>query len=235
MVDSTAAKPHPEPRAGPELEWVVGEALFDLDGTLIDSVAVVEHAWRQWAEAEFVELSRMRSYHGRTVLDLVSSLLPSDRVPEAVARLTELEQRPQLPVPVLPGAAELIAALPAERWAVVTSAARRVALARLAAAGLPTPSVLITGDDVVRGKPAPDPFLAGRRRNDHGAPAVAFEDTVVGLRSARAAGCLAVGVCGIASAGELLGHADAVVRTLSDVTVAGWGEQGIRLRLGTIA
>lgn len=224
----------PEPRSGLELEWVVGEVFFDLDGTLIDSIAAVEHAWRQWAGSERIELPQGAALHGRTVLDLVSHLVPADEIPGAVARLTELEKHPQLPVPARPGAIELISALPAGRWAIVTSAARPVALARLAAAGLPVPPVLVTGDDVMHGKPAPDPYLAGRRRQSGDVLPVAFEDTVIGLRSARAAGCLAVGVPGTTTVGELRGHADALVASLSDVTVTGWDDHGLRLRLSSI-
>lgn len=232
MVAPPPTTAQPEPRSGIELEWVVGEVLFDLDGTLIDSIAAVEHGWRLWAESERIELPQGAALHGRTVLDLVSHLVPADEIPGAVARLTDLEKHPQLPVPALPGAIELISALPAGRWSIVTSAARPVALARLAAAGLPVPPVLVTGDDVMYGKPAPDPYLARRQTGD--APPVAFEDTVIGLRSARAAGCLTVGIPGTATVRELRGHADALVASLSDVTVTGWDDHGLRLRLSSI-
>ena len=225
----------PDTQPGPGLELIVGEVLFDLDGTLIDSLAAVEDAWRLWAESERVTLPPGTRFHGRRVHDLVASLVPADRVLDAVARLTELERHPHLPVLALPGAVELLSALPPERWAVVTSAARSVALARLSAAGMPPPPLLVTGEDVRLGKPAPDPFIAGRRWAGTDSPAVAFEDTPVGLRSAREAGCLAVGVCGISGRDELRDHADAVVGSLSDVTVLGWDDRGIRLRLHPIA
>ncbi|MBT2517862.1 HAD-IA family hydrolase [Streptomyces sp. ISL-90] len=218
----------------PELEWHVGEVLFDMDGTLIDSIAAVEDAWRTWAVAEEIDVPPGPTFHGRTAVDLVSSFLPPERVPEALERLGILEQNPRVPVLALPGAVELIAAIPAGRWAVVTSATRAVALARLVAGGIPLPELLVTGDDVGRGKPDPEPYRSGRRWATDDAPAVAFEDTGAGLRSARAAGCLAVGVVGVATAEELSAHADAVVASLTDVHVAGWDNHGITLRLRAI-
>lgn len=205
--------------------------LFDLDGTLVDSVAAIEDAWRMWAEAESTRLPVGGSFHGRTAFDLVSSLLPADRVADGLTRLTEIETNPRLPVPAAPGARQLLDALPAGRWAVVTSAARPVASARLRAGGIPMPELLVSGDDVVHGKPAPDPYLAGRRLVSAGVAPVAFEDTVAGLRSARAAGCLTVGVVGTVTGDELAGAADAVIESLCDVSIAGWDERALRLRL----
>ncbi|MGV8911728.1 MAG: HAD-IA family hydrolase [Rhodoglobus sp.] len=200
------------------------EILFDLDGTLIDSIAAVELAWKQWATVESVELSATLAYHGRTARDIVASLVPESRVAAAVENLSEFEQHPQVPVLVRPGVTELLAALPAERWAIVTSAARPVALARLAAAGLVAPKLLISGDDVTNGKPHPEPYRAGRRLSTMSGAAVAFEDTVAGLRSARAAGCITVGVLGTEPADQLRKHADAIVNSLADVAVASVGE-----------
>jgi sugar-phosphatase len=202
----------------------VDEILFDLDGTLIDSIPAVEEAWRQWAAAESVDIGENPGFHGRTARDIVASLVSPDRVTAAVERLSVLEQNPQLPVPIRPGVIELLAALPVERWAIVTSAARLVALARLAVAGLAVPSLLISGDDVTDGKPHPEPYFAGRRRPELGASAVAFEDTVTGLRSARAAGCITVGVLGTQPAELLAEYADAVVGSLADVAVVSIGE-----------
>lgn len=215
--------------SGVQVEWQVGEVLFDMDGTLIDSIGAVEDAWAQWAAEERLELAVDRSFHGRTARDLVASLLPAERVPSAVSRLNRLEEAPRVPVSVLPGARELVSALPPARWAVVTSATRGAALARLAAAGLPTPAHLVTGDDVAKGKPDAEPYLAGRRI-DSDLPAIAFEDTVAGIRSARAAGCLTVGIAGTVAPELLLEHADAVISSLQQVHVVGVGDDGIRLR-----
>lgn len=226
-----------EPATTPplELQWVASELLFDLDGTLIDSITAVEDAWRSLAAAMDVEVPISGSLHGRTAHDLLSSLLPAARVEAAVAHLSELERNPRFRVPALPGALDLIDSVPAHRWAIVTSSARAVALVRLRAGGLPVPPLLVTGDDVTHGKPHPEPYLSARRRAGDRAPAIAFEDTVAGLRSARAAGCRTVGLIGTASAAELAQLADAVITSLSDVAVQRWDGGVMVLRLRVLA
>src|SRR5699024_1964809 len=88
----------------------------------------------------------------------------------------------------VPGAPQFLASLPAQRWAIVTSAPRRLAERRIAAAGLPMPRVLVTGDDVEHGKPAPDPFLLGARRLGLDASrCLVFEDAPAGVAAAEAA------------------------------------------------
>ncbi|KJQ54511.1 HAD-IA family hydrolase [Microbacterium sp. SA39] len=213
------------------VEWTVGDLLFDMDGTLIDSIAAVEDAWREWAVLEAVSIPVHHAFHGRRAADLVSSLLPAGRVEAGVERLREIEQSPRVPVPALPGAIELLSSLPAEGWGVVTSASRPVAFARLAAGGIPAPHRLVSGDDVVRGKPHPEPFRSARRPDPESAPAVAFEDTVAGLRSARAAGCRTVGVMGTVPATDLAAHADLVVRSLADVSVVSAEGRVVRIRM----
>lgn len=207
---------------------LVEELLFDMDGTLVNSIEAVEQMWRDWAVEHGVDLPDIHAFHGRTARDLVASMVPADQVERAAARLNEIESSWAHPIPTIAGAPELIASLPRDRWAVVTSAAAPVAASRLAAAGLPTPEHLVTGSDVANGKPHPEPFQRGRRRDG---AAIAFEDTVAGLRSARGAGCVTVGVMGTTSAEELREHADYVVHSLEAVTVAEVGESGIRLSI----
>lgn len=216
------------------LEWRVGEVLFDMDGTLIDSIDAIEDAWRDWAAAEQVELPPLGALHGRTAEDLVSSLVPAERVTGALERLNLLEQRPSTAIPVGRGALDLIARIPSRQWAIVTSATRLVAQARLAAAGMPMPELLVTGDEVGRGKPDPEPYRTAQRRPGGLLPAIAFEDAVAGLRSARAAGCLAVGIAGTVPADELRPHADAVIESLADVEVLTVVQGEIHLRVRSI-
>lgn len=206
----------------------VEELLFDMDGTLIDSIAAVETAWRTLAEEEGVKMPFGPAFHGRTAADLVGSLVIAERFLPALRRLEELESDPTAPVVALPGASELLTGLTPDRWSIVTSAARPVALARLTAAGLGMPAVLITGDDVARGKPDPEPYRVGRRHCGH---ALAFEDTVVGLKSARGAGCATVGIVGTAPAEELSPYADFVVESLASVSVMEDDGEGIRISL----
>lgn len=204
------------------------ELLFDMDGTLIDSIAAVEAAWKTLAKEHDVEVPSGANFHGRTAADLIESLVPENRAREALSRLEELENSPGAPVVVLPGTPELLAALPPGRWSIVTSAARSVALARLTAAGLALPKVLVTGDDVEFGKPNPEPYRMARR---HSGTAVAFEDTVAGLQSARSADCTAVGIVGTATADELAPYADYLIESLASVKVVKIDAAGIHLDL----
>ena len=117
------------------------------------------------------------------------------------------------------GADRLIRALPRERWAVVTSGSRLLALARLRAGGIPVPRVLMTADDVRRGKPDPEGYLAAAGRLGLRPDAcVVIEDTPAGVLAARAAGCRVIGVTGVT--GALTSTADGpdlVVKTLADL------------------
>ncbi|MGI5442198.1 HAD family hydrolase [Streptomyces shenzhenensis] len=191
--------------------------LFDNDGTLVSSLDSVQRCWTRWAgeygltAAEFgrVEL------HGRTAAEIVADLLPADAVPEAVARVEQLEVADVAEggVRLLPGTRDFLDSLPADRWAVVTSATRRLAEARLGAVGI-RPKTLIAADDVTRGKPDPEPYLlAARQLGVDPARCVVFEDAPAGLRAGRAAGMATVALATTHPAHELV--ADLVVQDLS--------------------
>jgi sugar-phosphatase len=119
---------------------------------------------------------------------------------------------------VLPGAKELLAKLPPERYTIVTSGTRRLASKRLQVAGLPVPVTMITADDVTRGKPDPEPYLAGARvLRFEPKYCVVFEDAPSGIRSAKSAGMVAIGVA--TTFGAALTGADAIVQSLQTVVV----------------
>ncbi|SKC38277.1 sugar-phosphatase [Krasilnikoviella flava] len=215
--------------AGREIE--IGGVLSDMDGTLVDSVPAVEEAWRILASEFGVPMLTIGS-HGLTVQAVVTAFgIPADDRRRAEDRLTEIESRDGQLLDPLPGVPELIASLPTSRWGIVTSAARPVARARFGATRLPFPTFLVTGDDVVTGKPAPEPFAKGLQELRHrgcDGPVIALEDTIAGLRSAHAAGCLAVGVVGTFSRDELAPHAHLVVPSLEAMRVR---PEGDRLRV----
>lgn len=199
----------------------VSGVLFDLDGTLVDSIPAVEESWRLWS-AEHGVPTPSRAMHGLTAHAIVEvSGVPVAEQPEAERRLEQLEARAGQNLDTRPGVAQLIGTLPEGRWGIVTSAAPRVARARLRAAGITPPDLLVTSDDVRRGKPDPEPFARGLAglglRGDD--VAVAIEDTVAGLRSARSAGCLAIGVVGTDTAAELSAAAHLVVPSLERLRV----------------
>ncbi|MER6573542.1 HAD family hydrolase [Streptomyces sp. NPDC001093] len=191
--------------------------LFDNDGTLVSSLDSVERCWTRWAREYGItaeEFGRV-ALHGRPAAEIVADLLPAHLVPEAVARVEQLEvdDVPGGGVRLLPGTRDLLHSLPAEVWAVVTSATRRLAEARLDAVGI-LPKTLIAADDITRGKPDPEPYLlAARQLGVDPAHCVVFEDAPAGLQAGRAAGMTTVALTTTHRAEEL--DADLVVKDLS--------------------
>jgi len=191
--------------------------LFDNDGTLVSSLESVHRCWTRWA-AEFgitAEAFAQVELHGRPAVEIAADLLPADVVPRALARIEELEVEdvPNGGVHLLPGTAAFLDSLPADRWAVVTSATRRLAEARLEAVGI-LPKTLVAADDVTRGKPDPEPYLlAARELGVDPSRCVVFEDAPAGLRAGRAAGMTTVALTTTHQAHEL--DADLVVENLS--------------------
>ncbi|MEU2792170.1 HAD-IA family hydrolase [Streptomyces sp. NPDC007100] len=193
--------------------------LFDNDGTLVSSIESVRRCWTRWAGEYGItaeEFARVE-LHGRPAADIVADLLPAARVPEALARIEQLEVEDVAGgVVALPGTLALLAQVPPERWAVVTSATRRLAEARLAEVGI-HPKHLIAVDDVTRGKPDPEPFLlAARRLGVDPARCVVFEDAPAGLAAGRAAGMTTVALATTHRVEEL--SADVLVGDLSAVS-----------------
>ncbi|MFF9626037.1 HAD-IA family hydrolase [Streptomyces griseosporeus] len=191
--------------------------LFDNDGTLVSSLASVQRCWTRWAREYGITPEEFAPVplHGRPAAEIVADLLPAELVPEAVARVEQLEVEdvPGGGVELLPGTRAFLDALPAERWAVVTSATRRLAEARLDAVGI-HPKTLIAADDITRGKPDPEPYLlAARRLGADPARCVVFEDAPAGLAAGRAAGMTTVALATTHPAREL--DADLVVDDLS--------------------
>lgn len=184
--------------------------LFDMDGTLISSIAAVDRAWAQWADEHGLDPSTFRISHGRPARDLVEELVPPAQVETSLARINALELADSDGVLALPGAVALMAALPADRHAVVTSATRDLALTRLAAAGLVTPPVVVTSDETTLGKPDPEPFVLGATLLGFDpSRCLVVEDAPAGLASGRAAGCATLAVDGTHDLGELAADAHA--------------------------
>lgn len=164
--------------------------LFDMDGVLINSTPAVARVWRRWAiEHGFTPEEVVAHAHGRPSLTTVKDYLPnSDH--EAENREVERREIEDLDgVVPLPGALALLASLPADRWTIVTSCTRALAEVRIKAAGLPLPRKLITANDIVHGKPNPDPYLKGA--SILGFPAadcIVIEDVPAGIRAGKSAG-----------------------------------------------
>lgn len=165
--------------------------LFDMDGTLINSIAAAENVWAKWAKSHGIDVATfLPGIHGRRAIDTISSLnLPTLDAATEAAYITQAEIAEVQGVEEIPGASAFLIRIPLSRWAVVTSAPRQLALTRLKAAGLPLPQVLITAEDVERGKPQPDGYLlAAKQLGVDCADCLIFEDAEIGIAAALAAG-----------------------------------------------
>ncbi|HEV7254068.1 MAG TPA: HAD family hydrolase [Mesorhizobium sp.] len=202
MCNIASVSPHPsslvaeqgQPAFQP-LERNFGALLFDMDGTILNSIAAAERVWARWATRQGLDVEAfLPTIHGVRASETIKRLgLDGLDIEEEVRALTEAEIADVEGIEVIAGAAAFLASLPTNRWAIVTSAPRRLAERRLAAADLPLPPLLISGEDVSRGKPAPDCFLLAASRL--GVPAedcLVFEDAPAGIQAAEAAGMAVV-------------------------------------------
>jgi len=164
--------------------------LFDMDGVLVDSTPAVARVWTRWAARHGFDAAEVvHRAHGRPSITTVREYLPNA---DHLAENKEIEQDEVTDldgVVPLPGALELLTALPRERWTIVTSCSRRMAEVRLKTSGLPRPEVFVTSSDITHGKPAPDPYLKGAEVLGF-APrdCVVVEDAPAGVRSGKASG-----------------------------------------------
>ncbi|NUU19071.1 HAD-IA family hydrolase [Cellulomonas humilata] len=202
------------------MRFEVDAILFDIDGTLVDSTGAVVRSWEAWSAAWGIDPAEvLRVCHGRRSEDTVAEFLPSDQRAAAVAELERLELADLGDVTALPATRDLLSALPEGRWAAVTSGSRALMRARLAAAGLPVPDVLVAAEDVRLGKPDPQGYLqAARALGFDVRRCLVVEDAPAGLEAGRAAGAHVLAVATSHSAQDLCA-ADAVVPDLGACSV----------------
>jgi sugar-phosphatase len=201
--------------------------LFDLDGVLVDSTGSVTRQWRRWAEEHNMDPQRVLEIaHGVRTIEIVRRLAPRLDAEAEVKRIEKREADDQEGVAVMPGAAELLKALPEGHWCVVTSGTRYLATARLKLANLPIPNVLVSADDVSKGKPDPEPYLMGAKLlGMKPAECLVIEDAPAGIRAAHAGGMNAIAITSTYPASELQ-EADAVVQRLPQIKVKTGGGPG---------
>lgn len=198
----------------------VGGILFDMDGVLVSSIGSVERSWTKWAKAHAVDPAlAIRTAHGQRAIETVQLLRPDLDARAEMLRVEEMEVADNEGLEVLPGIQRILQALPANRWAVVTSATNRLALSRLQHGGIPRPKHLVTADMVSKGKPDPEAYLTGAKLL--GLPpgdCLVIEDAASGTKAGHAAGCKVLATL-FSHPLESLSAADWVVRSLEDVKV----------------
>jgi mannitol-1-/sugar-/sorbitol-6-phosphatase len=172
-----------------------GALLFDMDGTLLSSIKAAERVWAIWAKRHGLDVaSFLPTIHGFRTVETIRRLGLPGVDPEAeAAAITRAEIVDVEGIEQIAGAATFLSALPADRWAIVTSAPLALALRRIESAHLPVSKVLVTAEDVSHGKPAPDCFLlAAKRLGQKPQDCIVFEDAPPGIAAAEAAGAAVI-------------------------------------------
>ncbi|MEU7708417.1 HAD-IA family hydrolase [Streptomyces nodosus] len=207
--------------------------LLDMDGTLVNSDAVVERCWRRWADRHGLDADEvMRVVHGRQGYASMAVLLPDRPMEQNLAdnaRMLAEETADMDGVVEVPGAAAFLASLAGLPHALVTSADVALSTARMAAAGLKPPAVRITAENVGASKPDPEGFLKGAAELGV-APedCVVLEDSGAGIAAGRAAGMRVVGVGPRAG----LHRPDVLVQDLTGMRAEGTADGAVRLHIG---
>jgi sugar-phosphatase len=204
--------------------------LFDLDGVLVDSRAVVERTWRRWAELRGVrDPDLVRRAHGRRSVETVREVAPTLDSDEEVRWLAAAELADFDGVVALPGSAESLTALSDTQRAIVTSGGRELARKRLLHVRLPVPAILVAAEDVSEGKPSPEGFLAAASKlGADPSRCIVIEDTPAGIQAARGAGCRVVALTTTFPKASLH-DADVVVKSLADLQIIR-AKDGIEVR-----
>ena len=196
--------------------------LFDMDGTLVNSAAIVERVWGGFAQRHGLDPAViMPVAHGRRAIETVRIFAPDLADPEAEAQALEDAERLDTDglIPI-EGAAALIAAIPPDRWALVTSADAPLARTRLLACGLPIPRVFITAESVKNGKPDPQCYRLGAAGLGlDPQDCIAFEDAEAGITAAAAAGAQGIAIASTQAPESLEGQGRLWVPDLSALHV----------------
>lgn len=162
-----------------------------MDGTVLNSIAAAERVWAAWAERHGLDVATfLPTIHGARAIDTINRQALPGIDAEAEARfITEAEVEDVEGIVEVANAAKFLNTLPAQQWAIVTSAPRALALRRMAAAGIPEPAMMVTAEDVKAGKPDPAGYrLAAQRLGMDVTECLIFEDATVGIQAAEAAG-----------------------------------------------
>ncbi|POP47908.1 sugar phosphatase [Superficieibacter electus] len=211
--------------------------LFDLDGTLVDSLPVVERSWCQWADRFGINHDEILNYiHGKQAITSLRHFLAGRPEEEILAEFTLLERIEATDtngIVALPGALELLNSLEQHHipWAIVTSGSVPVAHARHKAAGLPLPEVFVTAERVKRGKPEPDAYLLGAELLGlMPQDCMVVEDAAAGVLSGLAAGCRVMAV-NVPQDAPRLAEVDFNLTTLTNVVIEKQPDDTVRVSI----
>ena len=190
-----------------------------MDGTIVDSTAIVERAWGWWATRHGISLKEILDFsHGRPTADTMKHFLPGVDSSADLEEMKVWEEEARDGIVAVPGAVDAVREASKGLWAVVTSAPRRLAEIRMAIAGLPEPKVLIAVEDIERGKPDPEGFLlAAHALGVSAADCLVFEDTGPGVKAGLRAGMQVVGLLTTVPREQL--SSELVVRDFRDVSI----------------
>jgi len=196
--------------------------LFDLDGVLVDSRRCIELIWKKWAFGRGLDPEPiLRVAHGRRTSETLREFAPGLDVTTEVAILDRMEEEETGGISPVPGATELLKAIPPDRWAIVTSGSLAVATLRMRIGGIPLPSVFITAHDVRKGKPSPEGYLiAATRLGFTPVDCFVVEDTPAGIASGKGASMRVIAIPGTYPP-ERLSEADFLAPALSSLCVHG--------------
>ncbi|MFN7995799.1 MAG: HAD-IA family hydrolase [Bryobacteraceae bacterium] len=209
---------------GGTLNLTCKAVLFDMDGTLVDSGVVVERAWCRWASRNGIPLETVLAFsHGRPTIVTMEHFLPGRDHTGQLEEMDRYEETDLEGIRAVPGATAIAHALQEHSWAIVTSAWRRLAEARVLAAGLPLPKVMVPIDGIRNGKPHPEGFLqAAARLGVAPKDCLVFEDTRPGIEAGTSAGMQVVALLTTLPAQRLKHHP--LIRDFRDVSVQPDGE-----------
>ena len=199
----------------------------------MDSTRSVERQWRIWAREQGIEGDKVMTVaHGVRTIEVIRAVAPHLDAEEEVRKLENREADDHDGVAVMPGALELVRAVPADRWCVVTSGTRHLASERLRLFGIPAPKIMITADDVTEGKPHPAPYLKGAELlGVNPAECLVIEDAPAGIQSARAGGMKVIALASTYPASALK-EADVVIPRLERIQVSLDGGRMLAVSVG---
>lgn len=176
--------------------------LIDMDGTLVDSTALVERVWGEFCERHGLDFDELIAFsHGRPTGATTHRFLDDPELAEREAcDINEYEAKTTSGIVEIAGASEFVSGLDPHEWALVTSADKKLATARMAAAGVAVPSQCVFAEDIAKGKPDPEPYLLGAKKlGARPEDCVVLEDSAAGIESGLAAGMRVVVVGGHAA------------------------------------